>query len=193
MHIPYTFKETYNHHLKTFTASSNHSYSMKYYLKHGKTNFQTALDQMRVYLQMQLVWLPCTHTAEYVCLQYNTALTNQEQKLHMYFAQSLLQRPKEQYECIETAGEAHSRMYSTLSVPRSSNPVLFTSSPVLFTLQFTFCLCTWVSFQSGSAKGEREGWCTPESCSDLQPAHNWTSKGHLRYVSLKEFGITNAT
>lgn len=36
------------------------------------------------------------------------------------------------------------------------------------TLQFTFCLCTWVSFQPGSAKGEGEGWCTPKSCSDLQ-------------------------
>lgn len=126
------------------------------------------------------------HTQLNVCLQYNTALTNREQKLHMYFAQGLLQRPKGQCECIKTAGEAHSRIYSTLSVPRSSNPVLFT-------LQFTFCLCTWVSFQSGSAKGEREEWCTPESCSDLQPAHNWTGKGHLHYVSLKEFGITNAT
>lgn len=55
MHIPYTFKETHNHYLKIFTASSNHHYFMKYNLRHGKTNFQTALEQMHVYLQIQLV------------------------------------------------------------------------------------------------------------------------------------------
>lgn len=51
---------------------------------------------------------------------------------------------------------------SVLSVPKSP-------SPVLSTLQFTFCQCTWVSFQMRSAKGEGEGWCTPEACSNLRP------------------------
>lgn len=174
----------YNHYLKIFAASSNYNYPMKYSLRHGKANFQTALEQMGVYLHSQLVWLPCRHRAEYDCVQCNTASTKQEHNL-MHFAQGFLQKPQGQWDCTKAAGEVHSRICSMLSVPKTCNPAVFT-------LQFTFCLCTWVSFQPASAKGEREEWCTPESCSDLQPAHNWTWKGHLGYITSKEFGIPNA-
>lgn len=83
-------------------------------------------------------------------------------QLHVGFAHGLLHKPEGQCDSSKTAGEARSRVCSMLSAPKSP-------SPVLSTLQFTFCQCTWVSFQLGSAKGEGEGWCTPEACSNLRP------------------------
>lgn len=134
------------------------NYSMKYHLRHWKANFQTALAQMSVYLHSQLIWLPRGHRAEYDCLQW--CRHQQSKNTTSHFVQGLLQKPQEQRDCTKAAGEVHSRICSRLSVPKTSNPVVFT-------LQFTFCLCTWVSFEPGSAKEEREEWCTPESCSDL--------------------------
>ena len=124
----------------------------------------------------------CTQLS--MTLQYNTALTNQEHNFVCILHEDFFRDPKGNV----TASKLQEKLTPgcvPCSVPRSSNPALFT-------LQFTFCLCTCVSLQAGSAKGEGEGWCTPESCSDLQPAHNWTWKGHQDYISLKEFGIPNA-
>lgn len=95
MHISYTFKETYNHDLKIFAASSNYNYSMKYSLRHGKANFQTTLEQMGVCLYSQLAWLPCRLRAEYDCLQRNTASTKQERNLTCILHKDFFKSPKD--------------------------------------------------------------------------------------------------
>lgn len=94
MHISYTFKEMHNHYLKIFAASSNYNYSTKYILRHGKANFQIALEQMGVYLHSQLVWLPCRHGDEYDCLQCNTASTKQEHNLTCILHMDFFRNPK---------------------------------------------------------------------------------------------------
>lgn len=95
MRISYTCKGTYNHYLKIFAASSNYNYSMMYSLRHGKANFQTALEQMVVYLYSQSVWLPCRLRAEYDCLQCHTASTKQERNLTHISHKDFFRSPKD--------------------------------------------------------------------------------------------------
>lgn len=108
MHISYTFKETW----KIFTASSNPNYSTKYNLRHWKTKFKTALEQMCFYL----------HIDYHVYTQLSMSVvwhsvTKSRTRLHLYFAQGLLQTPRGQCDCIKPAGEAHSRICSHIIQP----------------------------------------------------------------------------
>lgn len=166
MQISYSCRETCNHYLKISAALSYYNYSTKCSLRQGRTDFQTALERTRVCSPTRLDGSPRARPADRHRLQSDPAFTNREHNFRGVFPRvsSETQRATRLH---QNRGETCSRTCSTLSVPTSSNPVLFT-------LQSSPCPCTWGSSQPGSATGEGEGWGTPRSCSDLHAAHHRT-------------------
>lgn len=110
MHISYTFKETYKHHLNIFKP-------LKIIIILQSTIWGTEIQIFKLH------WSKCMFVYRFswfdycVCTQLRMSVCNinKSRTLHMYFARGLLPRPKRQCDCIKTAGEGHSRICPTLS------------------------------------------------------------------------------